>query len=292
MATVDPVTGGFATWEGDCKKPLLVPIFNARKKEFDLDANGFQLVKHGTKLIDFFDERIIISQYYPDVAQFMKETLGAHRVFAFDHVVRNSGVSMNYAVKEGQKIGGPALVVHGDYGMRGGPVRRDNFFKPARSDDAFKPLYGDRPLIPEEEKGDLLGRRFAIVNLWRSFTPEPCVDTPLTFCDAQTALKKDYVTIEFRYSDGITNETYLGGHSEGQRWYYYPALEREEGIMIKTYDSQGALFEDFATLPERLPSLPLVPATSVLHSAVKDPRLEGTDYPRRQSIEVRCIVFF
>ena len=217
--------------------------------------------------------------------------LGAHKVFVFDHVVRNTGVSLKYTVKQGQKIGGAATLVHGDYGMRGGPVRVANFSKPPMKEDAYRPLYGDQPLIPPEEAAALHGRRFAIVNLWRSFTDEPCVDMPLTFCDCQTTAESDYVTIEFRY-EAVTIETYLGGHSAAQRWYYFPELLKSEGILIKTFDSQGALFAGCQDYPCRLPDTPLVPATAVLHSAVQDPRLEGTEYSKRESIEVRAVVFY
>ena len=46
-ADVDPVTGGFATWVGDAKETVKVPIYNARTcPGLNLDANGFQLVQH------------------------------------------------------------------------------------------------------------------------------------------------------------------------------------------------------------------------------------------------------
>ena len=291
-ADVDPVTGGFATWVGDSKQTLSVPIYNARAAAaMTLDENGFQLVeRHALTPINFYDERAILSTYYPETAELLRTTLGAHKVFVFDHVVRNTGVSSRYAVKDGQKIGGPAMVVHCDYGMRGGPVRVANFSKPPMNEDAYRPLYGERPLISAEETEALKGRRFAIINLWRSFTDEPCVDMPLTFCDTQTTAKEDYATVEFRYAT-TTIETYLGGHSPQQKWYYFPALLKSEGILIKTYDSQGALFADFDYAPRRAGE-PLVPATAVLHSAVKDPRLEGTEYRGRESIEVRAVVFY
>lgn len=294
-ADVDPVTGGFATWVGDSKETVSVPIYNARAAAggpMMLDQNGFQLVQdHALVPVDFYNEHEILSRYYPQVADLMRATLGAHKVVVFDHVVRNTGVSLRYSVKDGQKVGGPATVVHGDYGMRGGPVRVANFSKPPMIEDAFKPLYGERPLISPEEATELKGRRFAIVNLWRSFTDAPCVDMPLTFCDAQTTAKEDFATVEFRYASA-TIETYLGGHSERQRWYYFPALLKSEGILIKTYDSQGALFEDCVDYAPRLAGQPLVPATAVLHSAVKDPRLDGTEYAKRESIEVRAVVFY
>lgn len=197
---------------------------------------------------------------------------------------------MQYSVKDGQTVGGPFSLVHGDYSLQGGPVRMHNFGRPPMLVDSFRELYGERPLISAEEMEELKGRRFAIINLWRSITDDPCVDMPLALCDTQTTQKTDYSTIEWRYSDR-TIEAYLGGYSQNQRWFYYPAMHKNEGILLKTYDSQGALFEDF-NYPYRLQDQPLIPSTAVLHSAVQDPRLDGQVYSKRESIEVRTIVFY
>lgn len=301
-ADVDPITGGFASWVGDNSVTIPVPIYNARKHpQLNLNQNGFQFVEHNiTTPIDFYDENQIISTYYPKVEEYMKMTLNAYRVFVFDHIVRNSGISNistegdSTVVKRHNKVGGPAFKVHGDYGLRGGPTRMHNFSKPPKIEDTFRVTYGERPLISAEIAEELKGRRFAIINLWRSFSDQPCVDMPLTFCDTQTTEKNDYATIEFRYSNDDTVETYLGGYSKGQRWYYYPSLLKNEGIFIKTYDSQGSLFVDYVDYPYRLKDQPLIPSTSVLHTAVVDPRLsaEGLEYPKRESIEVRAVVFY
>jgi len=183
-------------------------------------------------------------------------------------------------------------MVHGDYAMLGAPARLANFLLPPKNDDAFRPAYGDRPLISEEEMQELRGRRYAFINLWRSFSELPCVDMPLTLCDATTTAKEDWITIEFRYVD-CTIETYLGGHSSQQKWYYFPEVTKDEGILLKTYDSQGALWKEDS--PESYTPYhkdePAIPATCVLHTAVKDPRVTP-DMPKRESIEVRTIVFF
>jgi hypothetical protein len=118
---------------------------------------------------------------------------------------------------------------------------------------------------------------------------------PLTFCDAQTATGNDYATIEHRYTDRMI-ETYLGFYSPSQQWNYFPNMLRDEGVLLKTYDSQGEfardhLNEDGSRYAYFHIEEPAVKATSILHSAVKDPRV-GPDAPTRQSIEVRFIVFY
>lgn len=275
-----------------------VPLFDARGKHMSVDENGFELVEQKCPDdIDFTKDNTIVEQYYPQVAEFVKSHTGALKVFPFGHFVRSGKATMKYEMKDGQRVGGPAIIVHGDYALEGGPKRRDNFAKPPAHDDSFREVYGDRPLIPEEELSTLKHRRFAIINFWRSLAPEgvPLVDMPLCFCDASTAQPTDYATMEFRYVDRMI-ETYMGFHSEGQKFYYYPNLLRDEGVLLKTFDSQGAyardtVMADGSLYPHFLRDQPAVTATSTLHSAVKDPRV-GDDAPTRQSVEVRCMVFY
>ena len=290
-AVVDSSTGGFKEFVGVERKPFNVPIYNGRlRPELTLDTAGFELRAHPLPKLDFYNEQEVLTSYYEEVCSFVKEATGAFRVFAFDHVVRNTDVSMGYALKNGVKVGGPATMVHGDYAMRGAPARRDAFALPPKVDDTFIATNGKRPLIDPEELQALKGRRFAIVNLWRSFTDAPVVDMPLTMCDCATVAADDYTAIEFRYVDR-TFETYAGGHNSAQRWYFFPEMTRDEAILLKTYDSQGALWKDQAEYEPYHPDEPTIPVSSTLHSAVKDPRLPA-EYAKRQSIEVRTIVFY
>lgn len=293
---IDPVTSGFSSMVGQDRIEVDVPLYNGRGKGFTVDNNGFALVQHKCPDIDFTSEHAILTQYYPLAAEFIRQQMGAYKAYPFGHFVRSGKGTMKYSVENGQRIGGPAIFTHGDYALRGGPKRRDNFALPPANDDSFRSVYGDRPLIPEEELAELRGRRFAIVNLWRNIDPDhPLVDMPLCFCDASTARVEDYVSVEFRYVDRVI-ETYLGGYSEGQRWYYFPEVLRDEGILLKTYDSQGILCRDFveedgSPYPYFLRDQEAVNATSVLHSAVKDPRQPETA-PTRRSIEMRAMIFY
>ena len=296
-AIVDSTTGGFSATIGNDPVTLPTPIYNGRATppgHLALDTAGFQLIEHKLPAgIDFWDERQVLTAYYAEVCRAVQAATGAHKVFAFDHVLRQTDVGMNYAVKGGVKVGGPATLVHGDYAMRGAPVRRDQFAQPPKQDDTFIKTHGTTPLIPPAEFEQLKGRRFAIVNLWRSIDPaHPVVDMPLACCDCRTVQAGDYVALEFRYPDRVF-ETYFGGHSAGQRWYYYPRMTADEGILLKTYDSQGALWKGQPGQESVHHSgEPSVSVSSTLHSAVKDPRVEGSEYARRQSVEVRTIVFY
>eukprot|EP01033_Poteriospumella_lacustris_P020343 gene20344-14890_t len=277
-----------------------VPLYNARDQHKTLDTNGFELVTPSTPFpahIDFTNDVDIMTQYYPLIADFVRHHLGAYKVVPFNHYVRSGAATLKYEVQNGQRIGGPATFMHGDYALLGAPMRRDNFTLPPPDHDTFKILNGERPLIPAAEMAEeLQHRRFAIVNFWRNLADEPLVDMPLCFCDETTNTAGDYVAVEFRYTDRVI-ETYLAGYAPRQRWYYVPQMVKEEGLLLKTFDSQGRWAEEYAQQhPEYAdtvfhPQEPVVPATSVLHGAVKDPRVAADVAPRR-SIEVRMMVFY
>ena len=296
-AIVDSVTGGFSSFVGTDPTPVTTPIYNGRQTTpglLTLDTAGFQLIPHPLPAtVDFYNEQQVLTAYYDEVCRVVQAATGAYKVYAFDHVVRQTGVGLNYEVKDGVKVGGPAVMVHGDYAMLGAPVRRDNFALPPSKDDTFIKTHGGTPLIPSSEFEALKSRRFAIVNLWRSFDSHPVVDMPLTMCDCRTVTANDYVTIQFRYEDHHGFETYLGGHSPAQRWYYFPQMTQHEAVLLKTYDSQGVLWRDQPGNDSTYHAgEAAVEVSSTLHSAVRDPRLDGKEYAKRQSIEVRTIVFY
>ncbi|MCJ9706078.1 CmcJ/NvfI family oxidoreductase, partial [Bradyrhizobium sp. SHOUNA76] len=71
-------------------EPHQVPIFDARliAQNFSLDREGFALVRHPTRVKDFFDDEEVRAVYYPAVEAFLRATLQADRVVIFDHTVR------------------------------------------------------------------------------------------------------------------------------------------------------------------------------------------------------------
>ncbi len=85
---------GVPVWNG-IEDPHMVTIDDARgrESEFTLDRNGFALLKAPTAVRNFYDPEEIKSVYYPEVERLLRDTLGASRVFAFDHNVRNGGRS-------------------------------------------------------------------------------------------------------------------------------------------------------------------------------------------------------
>src|SRR3984893_12304278 len=71
-------------------EPHQVPIFDARSigENISLDREGFALVRHPTRVRNFYDDKEVRDVYYPAAEAFLKATLKADRVFIFDHTLR------------------------------------------------------------------------------------------------------------------------------------------------------------------------------------------------------------
>lgn len=287
---IDPVTSGFKSeFYGTKKVCKEMTVHNGRELEMTIDGNGFTMIPSSFSNIDFTDEVDILTNYYPEVSEFVRKATGAYKVVCFDHVVRHTDVSSAYEKRGDVVVGGPAYVVHGDYAQEGSPKRLENFFKKPGNNDTFRKLLGDQPLLSPEEYDDLKKRRFAIINVWRNIAEYPVYDTPFAMIDSTTVTADDIVTVEFRYVD-VTIETYLAGHNPNHRWVYYPLLQSNEAILLKTYDSQGSLWQD----PEYSPyhsNEAAIPSTFAIHSAFQD-KNAPVNAPKRKSCEVRTIVFY
>lgn len=272
-----------------------VPVLNAREisgaAPFSLDQNGFELTIHSYKHIDYYDEGQIIGVYYAEIESFLKQKLGASQVYCFDHNIRSSeGKALSKKIVGGNAVQGPAHIVHNDYTLTSAPLRLKLLSEPAKINDAWKPLRPpDVPLIAPEELETLMStRRYAFVNVWRNISENPVKDQPLAMCDATTlSPEEDLLVLEIQYPDR-TGENYFSRRNERHRWYYYPDLHRDEVIILKVWDTAGVFHRDHNGGNLDLPS---VPATFSLHSAFIDDTTPA-DYEKRQSIEIRTVVFF
>lgn len=221
------------------------------KPSASLDVEGFKLVSQRTTVTDFYDDSQIRSIYHDEVRSLLKDSTGAVRVEIFDDTRRTSSLE----IQRDRNIREPADIVHNDYTARSGVKRlRDHF-----ADD------------PNEAER-LLQRRFAIVNVWRSIAGT-IQDHPLVLCDASTVEPGDLISVERRAEERI-GELQVALHNPGQRWYYYPAMQMDEALLLKTFDSKMDGRSRFT-----------------LHSS-----FEYADSPEnavpRESIETRCLLFF
>ena len=218
------------------------------REAFSLDKTGFVFVDHPTETADFFDPEDLASTYYPEVEALVERQTGARRVLVFDHTLRSGSES----TREERKVREPVTQVHNDYTEWSGPQRV-------------------RDLLPDEADA-LLGRRFAIVQVWRAIA-RPIESHPLAIADASSLAAENLVAAERRYPDRV-GETYQISYAPGHRWYYFPRMTRDEALVFKVYDSATDGRARFTA-----------------HTAFDDPTTPP-GAPERESIEMRTIAFF
>lgn len=207
-----------------------------------LDREGFRIVDAPTAMHSFDDEEAIRRVYYREAEQLVSAETGATRAIVFDHTIRR---------RQPDAPRRPVYNVHNDYTLASGPRRVREL------------LRGD--------PGELMRQRFAIVNVWRPIRG-PLRDAPLAVADAQSVGRDDFVTTDLLYPDR-TGEYYLLNFKPVHRWFYAPAMERHEALLLKSYDSAA---------DGRARITP--------HAAFEDPTMPPDALPR-ESIELRTLVF-
>jgi hypothetical protein len=215
-----------------------------------LEREGFQVVTAASGVRDFYDEAAVQTRYYAETVSLLEELTGASRVVVFDHTIRRRipGATDRSTGIPRQ----PVPRVHIDYTVKSGPQR-------------VRDLLG-------EEAGDLLRRRFSVVNVWRPIRG-PIQDAPLAVADAQSVDGGDLVATDLIYPDR-TGEIYYVKFNPSHRWFYASGMRQDEVMLIKCFDSANDGRARF-----------------VPHSAFVDPTAPTGALPR-ESIEVRTLVFY
>ena len=233
-------------------EPHAVPIHDLRPvaTEVSLEREGFALLDAPTGVRDLYDEGALRRDYYREAEQLVTQATGASRVVIFDHTIRRrqEGVADRTAGQPRQ----PAEHIHADYTEGSGPER-------------LRQVMG-------KEAGELLDRRYAIVNVWRPIRG-PLRDMPLAVCDTTTVRQADLIEQDLIYRDRI-GHIYGLNYDPEQRWFYVPEMRREEVLLLKCYDSLR---------DGRARFMP--------HTAFRDPTAPE-DIPPRESLELRTLAFF
>jgi hypothetical protein len=196
-------------------EPHVLPVFDGRlvAKNFSLDREGFQLVRHPTVVRNFYDDEEVRRVYYPAVEAFLRATLKADRVVIFDHTVRKRVDGASDIRGAGPRQ--PATRVHVDQTVTSGANRV-------------------REHVPEEAD-ELLKGRVQVINLWRPIRG-PVRDTPLAMLDGTTVKEGDLVASDLVYPNR-RGETYSVKYNPDHRWFYFPDMTPDEAILLKCYDS-------------------------------------------------------
>jgi len=129
--------------------------------------------------------------------------------------------------------------------------------------------------VPTTEASTFLAGRYRIINVWRPLpTTGPVRSFPLAVADSASVQDEDLVGVEHRYPDR-TGETAGVKYSPSQRWKYWSGMEDHERLLLKCFDSDESVGQ-WGRVP---------------HTAFVDPRTERGEWPARESIEVRALVF-
>jgi len=237
--------------------PRSVSIFNGRMdgQRPSLEREGIQLVRWPTKVSDFRDADQVANIYPGEVAELIRSLTGGDEVLVmgpaglrFGEKSPDSGRLMNSH---------PARFIHNDVSTHSAP------------NVAAYPL------------GDELGpldryRRYAIFNVWRTFSGPP-QDIPLAVCDATTVADADLVPADAIFDapgqPEVGFEGFLLRYNPKHKWVYFPDMTVDEAIVFKTFDSELGQ-------PRLCP-----------HSAFDDPTCPAESGPR-ESAEMRIAVFF
>lgn len=259
----------------------LVHNLRGQESDFTIDNSGFQIVTSPAREKLFTDETAIQESYYEDVEALIHKHMPGKvkKIHIFDHTIRRR-------TKNSPRQ--PVQQVHTDV-------------------TANATIDHVRRFLPAEELDSLLQGRYQIINVWRpiEFSASDC---PLAVIDWRTTDPEDFITVDVMFpkpSDCNKQESgslqklpdsstygslegYELGHEAGavqansrHKWYYLKDMTPLEVMLFKCYDSFGE-GQPFATK-----------GTSVWtpHSAFVDPQTPE-DAPARQSIEVRCLVFY
>ena len=225
-----------------------VVIRDGRDRSFDLDGAGFILTTHDSLISDFTDDAELAASYDAEASALIQQITGAVRVQVFDHTRRAASQTLRTA----QSMREPASVIHNDYTQW----------------SAEKRLH---EILPDEAD-ELVTRRFAIINIWRSIAGRVQTN-PLAFCDSTTLASGDLVEVTRQAKDRV-GQIQMARFNPDHEWYYFPGMEESEVALIKTYDSATDGRNRFT-----------------IHTAFSDPT-SPPGAPPRQSIETRCFAFF
>ncbi|KAH8677426.1 hypothetical protein BX600DRAFT_449730 [Xylariales sp. PMI_506] len=267
------------------------PVYNlrGRESEFTTDNSGFAVYNEPSTEKAFTDDTAVRNGYYQEVEALLRKRLpGIKKVVIFDHTIRRRAPDAPRA---------PVQQVHVDQTPQAAEARV-------------------RRHLPRGEADDLLKGRYQIINVWRPIE-NPASDFPLAVVDWRTTEPRDFVPVDLLYPkradsvlDGtgsgeedhddrgkevrphesiwystegyeVRGETMAVAPSQNHKFYYQKDMTPDEVLLLKCYDSFGD------SEPHGKQGI----AVRTPHTAFVDPATPK-DAPGRQSIEVRCLVFY
>ncbi len=207
----DPPPGTVVNPPGN--DPQEVQIHNGWDKadSFDVDQEGFKLRPCPIDFDRFDDDTAVRTEFFKEVAEFVRGHVGAKRVHVFDYNIRSKAVKALTT-----SAANPVRLVHSDYTPKSGPQRV-------------------RDTLPDEAEV-LLKRRVAFFNLWKPIHRR-VEELPLAMCDVGSMTEGDCIRLALRYPER-TGEIFTMRHSANHKWYYFPKMDPSQALLLKCYDSE------------------------------------------------------
>ena len=259
-ASSPAVDAGKLLTSDDHRDTQRLPIHNIRgcEHEFNVDHNGFCLVRHTSALKTFDDHNRICQQYYPEVEALLKQEFPA----------------------------ATEILLH-PYVIRGAPDPRRPFYSPSTSSAPtnrppprvhvdFTPssaLAATAAAVPVFKPSTISFRRSISLHVWRPIH-NPVFRDALCVVDGSTVSSSDLVTVP--KPDG-GEMIFVKAAPQRHKWFWLSEQTPDEVWIIKLSDSD----EGKAGV---VPSAP--------HSSFKPWGSEVGEVPVRRSIEVSALVVF
>ncbi|RDW60546.1 hypothetical protein BP6252_11929 [Coleophoma cylindrospora] len=204
------------------------------------------------KYDDYEEEQTIKDVYLSEVSHLLRQFFGATKVQIFEHRVRKRHVNFPIATGELYEYDQPTSVVHVDTTL-----------------DWVLSMV--RRLNSEQAEGMLEGR-VQCVNVWRPING-PVKDWPLALCSARTIDPvQDLEPCDLVYPDYVVENMQVY-HRDQQQWFY----------MSDQMPDEAWVFLQADTKPEGVP---------VPHVAIPLPDIRSKNWPPRESIECRALVYY
>ncbi len=217
-----------------------------------VNGTGFLLVHSPSAVKDWTDVSEVASVYYQETRAMLQRLLPNAVVPPIhSHTFRNEQIKEHHWI-DGIQYGPCAAAVHNDYADF---VSADGRTVTRR----FSEVMG----FPQD-------RRVVGINIWRSVSPAPLARFPLAVCDRSSI---DPADLEYDLNPNAKLQPFNAHYCKpnaGQRWHYYPQMNRDEALVFTTYDSHptnGLVF------------------CPTLHTAVPLPGSDGLQ--PRESVELR-----
>ena len=247
---------------------LEVAVRDARQvaREWSYARQGFQLLTLPSTVQDWTSLPDIEAVHYDEVAQWARAFTGCGAVLFYPALVRNPRAAAHSADFA------PIEFAHSDYTEDYATMLKD----PAQPYHAVVAPSMRRAGVSDADLASV--SRVLTLQLWRNVGPARPTH-PLCLCDAQTVPRSQLATVRVESYGGL--ETQFDAFAllppeQGteNRWYTFPAMQRDEVIVFRAFDSDRVADGTPFWTP---------------HCAFQDPNSDGS---ARHSVEMRAICLF